>query len=170
MSFFKIPFNSKVPTSADRDSIIENHIQKRKEIVYGAKAMNKQMKMWIVGRPTEDYDVFSKKPGESAKVLEKTLDKTTGRDQYYTKQANYKDTKKVMSRGFNLDDPSDDYGVADFTLQKSQVKTKTIKGIMYADISHREETAMMSLKNPEFKFRHQKDIDDLKRIKISRRF
>lgn len=167
--FDKFP-NNKVPTFADRDIIIKDHIKERKEIVYGAKAMNKQLPLWIAGRPTQDYDVLSKKPKQSARRLEVKLDKATGRDQYYTKRASYEYTTKVISRGIKLDDPSDDYGVADFTKQKGKVKTNRINGIKYADLTERESSALSTLDKPEFSFRHQKDKDDLKRIEIARRF
>lgn len=72
--------NTNFLTFADRDIAIKEQIRKDKNIIYGGKAMNKNMSLGVLYRPTLDFDVISKNPKASARKLEKTLDKKAGAD------------------------------------------------------------------------------------------
>jgi len=161
--------NTNFLTFADRDIAIKEQIRKDKNIVYGGKAMNKNISFGILRRPTLDFDVVSKKPLESARKLEKKLDKKAGANIYYTKPAKYEHTVKVMSKGRNLKNPDDDYGVADFTSPQRKMNTVNKNGIRYARLEERESDARRSLTKQEFVYRHDKDREDLNRIRMDRR-
>lgn len=149
--------------------IIEDYLKKRKEIVYGARAMNVQLPI-THNRLTEDYDVYSKKPRRSARKLERKLDKAAQGDCYYTKPAMHPGTFKVMDKGPDRKrETEDDFNVADFTIPNRRIKFKTIGGIRYAALSERKKDAKRALKEPEFAFRHHKDRRDLYMIKTGKR-
>jgi len=169
--FPKRQINPTFLTNADKDILIKDQIRRNGSIVYGARAMNKQMGMGILRRPTSDWDVYSKNPKRSARELERTLDKRSGGDNFYTTKADYAHTTKVRCRGHNKTDPSDDYTVADFTNMKQlSTKPRSIGGVQYVPHSSRENDIKKTLRDPQYNYRHEKDSIDLNRIKINRRF
>lgn len=152
-----------------RELVIDNKLRKSRNIVYGARAMNKQLPLGLQ-RPTFDYDIYSKTPRKSARRLERCLDRDAGGDYYYTKPAQHKGTVKVMDIGEdNRRNTMDDYGVADYTRPERKIKSVRINNIRYAHLSEREKDARKSLRDPAFKFRHDKDRYDLYRIKKGRK-
>jgi len=154
----------------DKEKLIENEIKKEGNIIYGARSIMKQVPTFV-RRETEDYDVYSKRPLRSAKRLERKLDKQAKCDYYYVKPAQHKGTYKVMDRGKNLKDKSDNRGVADFTLMpKPKPKTIKIKGTNYTRLNVERKAKRSALKDKTQKFRHEKDRDDLRRIKQKRLF
>ena len=152
------------------EKTILKQVKKNKEIVYGAKALNKQV-VGFVQRPTQDYDIYSTKPKRSARQVEKKLDKLYGFDHFYTKPAMNPGTTRVMSKGKDLDKGTrDDYNVADYTEKPRKVRVVTIGGVKYAHVSKIKEDKVKALMDPAYKFRHEKDKWDLERIKKTKQW
>ncbi|MBU1121054.1 hypothetical protein KJ660_04215 [Candidatus Micrarchaeota archaeon] len=151
-------------------TILEN-TRKNKNIIYGARAMNSQIGVLKINRPTTDFDIFSRKPKKSAQQLERELDKRTGGDFFYVKQAKHQGTTKVMNKGVDMrKNTRDDFGVADFTnIPKPKPRTTNINGIKYVTLSHVSKTKRKALKDKRYAFRHRKDREDLNLIKIHRK-
>ncbi len=102
----------------------------------------------------------------SAMQLEKTLDRKSGADIYYTKPAQHPGTTKVMHRGFdNKKGTDDDFGIADYSKQPKGLKTTKIKGVNYATLRWMLMQKKQTLRDPEAAFRRGKDIGDANRIK-----
>ena len=161
-----------VPNFHER--IVEDEVKRKGNVIYGARAMNKQLPVKALGRsiyarPTRDYDIYSMKPRAHAMSLERKLDNTIGHDGYYTKSGKHKGTHKVIDKGLdNRKGTPDDKGIADFTRPARKVSTVTIGGLKYASLSERVKDIRASLKRPEDTFRHEKDKADLWRIRTAR--
>lgn len=142
--------------------LILRQAKKRKEIVYGAQAINAQMPGYM-HRKTEDYDVYSHKPKVSAYKLEKTLDKAHHGNKFYVKPAKHPGTWKVMK--YKGED-----NVADYTtMPQPPPKHKTIGGVRYVTLTEVSKSKKVALKDKESKFRHEKDRGDLERIRFEQR-
>ena len=61
---------------------------------------------------------------------------------------------------------SDDIALVDYTKLETKPPVRVIDGVKYAKLSYSVKTKKRSLKNPEFKFRHAKDKEDIQRIKF----
>lgn len=151
------------------EKTIKKQARKRKEIIYGARAMQRQLQGIRILRQTKDWDIYSKKPKQSAKYLVKTLNKTSSiKNKYYTKPAIYPKTTKVMTIGLDgKKGTKDDVNIADYTKQEQSVKTVTKDGIQYAALSEIKKDRIKSLNDPLSKFRHEKDKNDLFLIKAA---
>ena len=147
------------------NNIIRNQAKKDKKIIYGSKAMNKQIHPFT-RRYSPDYDIYTKTPKRDAKAMERRLDKTLGGDYFYTKPAIHGGTWKVNSYGFLKDNPKDDIGVVDYSF--GSAPSKRINGVRYEKLSNIVKTKKKILKDKESKYRHGKDRDDLRRIKFSK--
>ena len=146
------------------DKIILNLVRKKKQMIYGARSIQAQNPLFA--RDTNDYDIFDKQPKASAKLLQKLLDKNVGFDYYYMKPAEHKGTWKVKGRGIDLKtNTEDDESIADYTKLDKKWKYKIINGIKYRILKEELKRKIATIKDPEFKFRHEKDRDDIKRIK-----
>lgn len=152
-------------TLLNKDKIVLNQAKRNKEVVFGARALTKQLRP-LQARPTQDWDLLSKKPKKSARQLERTLDRRSGADIYYTKPALHPNTTKVMHKGFDMKRGTrDDFGIADYSKQPKGLKTINIKGISFATLKWMLMQKKQTLKDPEAAFRRGKDISDLGRIK-----
>lgn len=141
------------------DEIAIRHIQKKKNILYGGKAMNIHLPSHL-DRPSKDYDVYSKNPKRSAKALERDLDKFYRGDLFETKRAKYKRTYKVINKVTGGT-------VADFTKPEKRVPYQVSpEGIKYAKLQYIKAKLIKILKDPKYKFRHKQDRDALRRIQI----
>ena len=148
-----------------KDNVIESQVRKDKNIIYGARSIKKRLG-WF-GRETSDYDIYSNSPKRSALKLDRTLDKGSKSNSFYTTPALHKGTYKVMNVDFDrIKGTSDDYGIADFTKPKGRIKTTTIQGIKYDMLSEERKNKLKSLKDKKMAFRHEKDRNDLNRINI----
>ena len=160
----------------NKEQIIESEVRKNKAVIYGARAMNMQLKprvfgFPIFGRDTTDYDIFHRRPKPVAKRIERSLDIGYGADLFFVKEAIHPGTWKVMSKGVdNRANTEDDVGIADVTRPTRKIKTRTIGGVKYANISERERDAKRALTEKQYKFRWWKDREDLRRIKLSKQF
>jgi hypothetical protein len=158
----------------NKETIIENEVRKSKAVIYGARAMNMNLKprifgFPIFGRDTSDYDIFHRRPRPIAKRIERSLDRGYGADLFFVKEAIHPGTWKVMSKGQdNRANTEDDVGVADVTRPTRKLRTRTINGVKYAALSERAKDARRSLTEKQYEFRWWKDREDLRRIKLSR--
>jgi len=150
----------------DTNKIILDIVKKEKNIVYGARSIQRQT--GIVSRPTSDWDIFSNKPKISATKTEQALDKASGKNLYYVKPALHAGTYKVEYIGKdNKKGTKDDIGIADFTtMPKPKPTTINLGGILYRKLSGEKKAKMKALKDPTQEFRHAKDQDDYNRIEL----
>jgi len=158
-----------VMTLFNVDKFILNQAKKNKSVIYGGQAIKKHI--GFIARPTKDYDILSKKPRKHAIQLERTLDKKSGGDFYYTQPALHKGTHKVKHIGVDkIKETEDDFGIADYTKPIRKHKTKTIDGIKYVTLNEIKKDKKRALSLKKFEFRHQKDREDLNRIKLAKSF
>jgi hypothetical protein len=151
--------------SPDVERSILLQAKKEKNIIYGAQSIKKQI--GIYARGTKDYDIFSKKPKRSATVTEKNLDRIYGWDNFYVKPANHPGTYKVMDKGYDCKPKTDDdFNVADYTVMPKKVKYITYNGVRYRNIQIEKQAKLKAVKDKSYAYRHEKDKEDLERIKI----
>jgi len=150
-----------------RDKIVKNQAKKNKHIVYGARAI--QAQTGIFSRGTKDWDVFAKNPKEAAMKTEKQFESLNKGDQFYVKPTLHPGTHKVMHKGWDgRKNTKDDMGVVDYTkMPCPKPPVKKVKGIMFRSLAQEAKAKRKSIKDPAFAFRHEKDREDLARIKFA---
>lgn len=128
-------------------------------IVHGTRATNVQLPRNLE-RKTIDWDVFVKNPKKRATQLEKALDKKFGGDFFHVKKGLNVNLKvhKVLS---NIDYE----GVADFAISKRDVPSVSKRGVRFATLKDQVDIAKQTIKKPEARFRRQKDLNLIKRVK-----
>lgn len=128
-------------------------------IIHGARAQNAQLPRFLE-KKTKDYDVFVKRPSIRAKALEMKLDKLFRGNFFRVKKGKSKviPVSKVIS---NVTDES----IVDFARPNRKVSTKVISGIRVATLKDQKERAMKNLTDPQARFRKDKDLDLLRRIR-----
>jgi len=139
--------------------IILKNVRKKQHIVHGARALNVFFPPFL-DRPTEDYDIFSSTPKRTAEKVEKKLDKRFGGDFFRTEPAKFVGTVKIKS---NVTERT----VADYTKPKREISNTKRRGIKYANFKHFKRRINESLKEPKNRFRHDKDRETLRRIKLT---
>lgn len=146
------------------DRIILTLAKQRKQIIYGARSIQKQAH--LLARQTQDYDIFDKSPKKSAEILQKLLDKNVGFDYYYKKEAQHKGTWKVKGRGEDgIKGTKDDESIADYTKPDKKIPFVLINGIRYRILREELKRKKATVSDPEYKFRKAKDKSDIDRIK-----
>lgn len=146
------------------NKIILQLAKQRKQVIYGARSIEAQANLF--SRSTKDFDIFDKNPKKSAQILQKKLDKHTGFDYFYSKPAEHKGTWKVKSKGNDgIKNTEDDESVADYTKPDEKVPYVVKNGVRYRILKQELQRKIATVKDPEFKFRHEKDKDDIRRIK-----
>ena len=165
----------RVSTSTDKiNKIILKDVKKNKFIIYGRQAMNKQLPGFMRAY-TEDYDIITPK-NKYKSAANNMKDKLNcnvagGRKWFYTKPALHPGTQKLMYIGNDLKKGTqDDINIADYSAPSFKLKTVNIDGIKYQTLSSIKSGKKKILKDPESKFRHEKDRTDLKRISASKIF
>lgn len=149
---------------------IREQAKRNNETLRGARGMNRQLAFGFLERGTEDYDLFSKSPKQSALELERTLDRKSGGDFHYVKPLVHRGTFRVMDKGNDLKSPHDDFGIVDYTKEPKGTKKVMIDGIWHSHISERIKDAKQNLADPLAVHRHSKARGDLERIKASKMF
>jgi hypothetical protein len=82
------------------------------------------------------------------------------------KEAEHKGTFKVKSKGNDgIQNTEDDESVADYTKPDQKVPFVLKNGVRYRVLKQEMQRKIATTKDPEFKFRHAKDQDDINRIK-----
>ncbi len=128
----------------------------KKEIIFGAKASNKQLPLFLNVR-TRDFDIYSSTPKKDALELERALDKDFGGNFFRTEAAEHKGTFKVIS---NITGNTR----ADFSKKPKNVPFKVINGKKYVTLDYIKSSIRKTLRDPIAEFRHVKEKDRLKRI------
>lgn len=134
-------------------------------IVHGTRATNAQLPS-AVKRKTLDWDVFVKNPKKRARQLEKLLDRRFKGDFFRVSKGLGSPGTKVFKIRSNITDE----GFVDFATTNRKVPSKFIRGVRFATLKDQEERARINIKKPELKFRRAKDLDLLRRIKLSKKF
>jgi len=149
-------------------NIIKQQAKQEGNVIYGARGVQGQIGFFARG--TEDWDVFSNKPKSSANKTQKALDKLYGCDQFYSKPALHPGTHKVMNKGLDKkQDTEDDFGVADYTqMPLPRPRTVLINGVRYRNLSQEAVARRKAIRDKAFAFRHAKDRADLNRIRLAR--
>jgi len=145
---------------------IEEFIKKRKDIIHGRKALNKQMpqKYW---RETTDWDLFSNSVKKDADKLQNFLDKKVGRDRFYAKQTPLTDSKRKVWKVIDRDTEQE---VADFmSTPKGKKLYNTIEGIRFETLQRAKKVYKKILANPKLAHRHAKTLYDLQTIEAYER-
>lgn len=156
--------NELMETKLILNGIIKGMAKKRKQIIYGARSIEAQNKLFA--RDTKDWDVFDKNPKKVAKMVENILDKRAKTDYYYVQEAIHKGTWKVKGRGNDFrKGTKDDESIADYSKLEKNTPFVTIGGIRYRTLKEEIKAKKKAIADPEFEFRHKKDKDDLQRIK-----
>lgn len=139
--------------------------RKRKQVIYGARSIQAQASLFA--RDTKDYDIFDKKPKQASKILKEELNKLIGINYYFNKPAKHQGTWKVKGKGVDMKkNTEDDESVADYSInQYGRYKTVIINGNRYRDLRKEIERKKAVITDPEYKFRREKDKNDLDRIK-----
>lgn len=150
-------------------SILIAEARKRRQIIYGAQAMNQQLPR-ALSRPTFDWDIYTHQPQQTANRIQARLDRKVamGRDDYYSKRAIHKGTFKVMHEGQDERQRTrDDFGIVDYTVMQ-RVPTISVEGVRFQRLAsiQKEKSKILRLKSATF--RHSKDRADLENIRLAR--
>ncbi len=139
--------------------VIRGRLAKTGRIVHGTRAQNAQLPRFLT-KKTTDWDIFAKMPKKAALAMEKALDKKFGGDFFDTKEGTTRRLKvhKVFS---NVTGKT----VADFSLPDRMVPTVAKRGVRFATLKDQVTRAEKVIRDPTTKFRREKDLDFLRRIK-----
>jgi Iap family predicted aminopeptidase len=140
----------------DIAATILDKAQKENQIIYGARAINNQLRDDLK-KPTKDYDIISNKPKRSAKELMEALQRKTSKV-VTIEPAKHKGTYKVKIDGKT---------VADYTQKKGNKQTKSSWGNQYESINSIKRGINRRINKPENEFRKEKDTDALRRINLN---
>jgi len=152
-----------IDKSLEINGVIKQLTKDRRQIIYGARSIEKQAGLF--SRPTQDWDIFDKNPKKASNILQKRLDKLVGFDAYFSKPAIHKGTWKVKGKGVdNKANTEDDVEVADYSKPTEKINYITKDGIRYRVLKTELKKKISASKDPTQEFRHAKDKDDIKRI------
>ena len=141
------------------EQVILRDASKDKHVIYGARAINKQLPSYL-NKNTDDFDIFSSTPKQDAFETEKKLDKAYGGDLFAVEKGQYPNTWKVKNKITRKT-------TADYTFpNESKIPNKVISGNRYAKIGWIKQKIKQSIKKPENAFRFDKDYEALQRIKL----
>jgi len=130
------------------------------EIIYGEQAVKKQVPKYL-HRPTQDFDIYTPTPLEDARETEKALDKRFGGDYFKTIPGKNPGTFRVVANANNE-------SYADYTQPKEKVPYKNIDGKKYATLGYMLKKSNQIINDPMSSYRHNKDMDTINRIKITK--
>jgi len=129
---------------------------KQKEIIQGERSLEAQLPDRYK-KETQDYDVYSQNPKQSAKETEKELDWEFGGDYFKVKPSGHKGTYKVVS---NID--GEDW--ADYTQPQEKTPNIQIGDTRYTTLRFELQKAIRTLKQKQYAYRHEKERNKVKRI------
>lgn len=140
--------------------IVRNQLGRRQLTIHGARAVNAQLPRFL-NKPTQDYDVFTKTPQRSAVRLEKKLDRKFRGDFFRVIKGASKVVKvrKVVS---NINQEN----IVDFAKPNRFVPTTNIQGLKFATLGDQKRAFIKNLTSPTAKFRREKDLEALRRIRL----
>ena len=142
------------------NKVIIEILSNEDEIVTGAKAINKQLPIYLQ-KHTEDWDIFTDdKPEVVAKKIEKQLDKKYGGNYFYVEPALHEGTYKIKAI-------ANDDTIADISIVNEPITYSKIGKINYATLDFLVHRIKVTLAEEGKKFRHLKDSNALQRIVIA---
>ena len=158
-------------TKAKIDAVIKKKTKKKKHIIHGARAINKQMTPKF-RRKTKDYDLWAGYSASQADQLEDELDKAAGSDMFYERTLTMPDSlhggiKKVHQ----VINRKNDEGVADYSKRPPRSEFVNIEGFRFESLAHAKRTKVAILNmdkdwdSPLSEERVKKTRRDLNRIK-----
>jgi hypothetical protein len=148
--------------------ILLNEAKKRKEVVYGAQAMNIQLNP-LLRRPTPDIDLYDRNPKKAAQQSQAVLDRKIagGRDDFFAKRAKHHGTFRVMHEGPDgRKNTNDDVVIADYSKMPKTLQTVTFQGVKYERLQSIKRNKRKILRDKNSAYRHEKDRVDLNRIAV----
>jgi hypothetical protein len=149
---------------AEKDKIILDQARKKKQVIYGGQAIKSNI--GIFARNTFDYDISTPHPRADARSTERALDRRSKGDNYYVHPSKHEGTYRVRFVGFDQKRGTpDDLNVADYSNAR-KMKTVMKNGIQYAALAESAKDKRKSVSDPTFKYRHEKDSEDLARISL----
>lgn len=128
-------------------------------IVHGARSTNEQLPR-MLQRKTIDWDIFVKRPQARARQLERKLDKKFGGDFFHVKKGMGSPGVEVWKIKSNVTEE----GFVDFANTKRNVPSIPKRGVQLATLNDQKRIAQQNIRNPELKFRREKDLDLIRRI------
>ena len=143
------------------DEMMKSELEGSDLIVHGGRALNAQLPEWL-DKATEDWDLISMVPEQTAKELEKLFDEHYGGDFFKVIPAKHEGTFRIMNN-ITLK------GVADISFPEKKIDYITEDDINYATLEHHIERIKITLADPTRKFRWKKDEETLQRIRIYKR-
>jgi len=144
---------------------IPPYVKKKGDIIYGSRAMNKQLPKEY-RRKADDYDIWSKKPKLHADKLEDVLDECIGCNMFEEQKQYIPQAKKYRYRVQTVTTGKTE---ADYTKPPKGHKYKTIGGVKYQDIKHQKKRLQEMKKDPALAFRLDKTNRDLNIIEAAER-
>ena len=151
------------------EQIVIAQAKQNNSIIFGGQAIKKHIGFFA--RPTKDFDVLSNRPKRSARQLERKLDRIAQEDIYFTKPALHPGTTKVMNKGRDMRKGTrDDIGIVDYSKPRRGIKSKIINGVKYVLLSETIKDKRKAIADPQFTFRKEKDLEDIRRIKRFKRY
>lgn len=143
------------------DETIKKTTKKKKWIVHGAHAVNKQLPTEY-HRPTRDWDLFSKTPKQSSIYLESEIEKAINEDAFEQSEIPLTNSNQMVYRIISKATGEE---VADFMKTPSYKNLyKKISGIRWETLEHAKMTYRKILSNPVYQQRWDKARGDLQRI------
>lgn len=153
-----------------RKQIVEkpilNQSKKHKTVIYGAYAVNKQVKPSL-RRDTYDFDVYSSKPRKHATQIEQSIDRGVNADLAYVEKTSYphKGKQKPLYR---VKTRINQRVEADFQQKPKGITFKTIKGARFETLGRATKKYNRMLDHPEQGRGLNANID-LARIRMNKR-
>lgn len=136
-------------------AIILEMAKNKNQVIYGQQSVNKQLPLNLQ-RTTKDYDIYTKNPKQSAEELVKKLSGIyKGKKFQVVKGVNPKTYKVKMGKKT----------IADYTGTTNKPKAVKEFGVQYAKLGYQKKKLKKIIKNPEYEWRHKKDMDTLEKIK-----
>ena len=133
--------------------------KKKKNIVYGSRALNAQLPR-LLQRPSNDWDIWTKKPRGTANELEQSLDALAGYDAYDDKKI-YAYTYDYKKPVYRVIDKETGNVIADFTKTPGSVDYIIIGNIRYQSLADAKKAYKRILSDKNFSFRWSKARHDL---------
>lgn len=164
MTFFKTLQG--VVASHGEPEIIKKGVRKKGNVIYGGQSL--QAQIGPLARDTRDIDIYSMNPKSDSRDTESKLNRVAHRNNYYTRESKRtKGVYKLYNVGLDLKPHTeDDRHLADYSTPTRKVKVVQVGNHLYADLNETVRDKKESLRNPKYSFRHDKDLEDLRRIKL----
>ena len=130
--------------------------QKNRQIIHGGQSTNIHLP-YHLRRETTDFDIYTRRAKQEAEELANQLNREYGKN-FTVEPAIHKGTFKVKDW--------EGHTVADYTTQKGRKpKTTNVLGVHYSNPDYAEYKLKKVVKNKDLSFRHEKDLDTIRRIK-----